>query len=264
MHTLARLSILSLLLAGCSSSSSTSTPHHYVLVHGAFQGAWAWSEVASELRARGHEVDTVELPAHGDDTGTLADASMPAYVARVVAALDDASEPVVLVGHSMGGLVISGAAEARPDRVSRLVYVAAYLPRSGDSLLSLASTDAGSTLGAALLDDGSDGTLDVRTDALVGIFCADCDEGAQAELLARYRTEPALPLTQAITLSEAAFGRVARAYLHATDDRAVSRELQGRMVAASPVVESAELATGHSPFLSRPVETADALETLAD
>jgi pimeloyl-ACP methyl ester carboxylesterase len=253
-------SLLLLVLVGCDSTSED--PQRFVLVHGAWMGAWAYDGVAAELRSRGHAVEVVELPAHGADPGTIADASLDAYVARVLAPLDRSSEPAVLVGHSMGGLVISGAAEARPQAISRLVYVAAFLPKSGDSLFSLALTDADSQTGGALTDDGSDGTLDIRSDALVSIFCADCDAAAQATLAGNYRTEPALPLTQTITLG-AAFDGVPRAYAFTTDDRAVSRAFQGRMVDASPVIETAELATSHSPFLSAPVETADAIERLA-
>lgn len=248
------------LLAGCDSTGAE--PQRFVLVHGAWMGAWAYDGVAAELRSRGHTVEVVELPAHGADPGTIADASLDAYVARVVSALDRSNEPAVLVGHSMGGLVISGAAEARPQSISRLVYVAAFLPKTGDSLFSLALTDADSQTAGALTDDGSDGTLDIRSDALVSVFCADCDAAGQASLSAHYRTEPALPLTQPVTLS-AVFDGVPRAYAFTTDDRAISRAFQGRMVDASPVLETAELATSHSPFLSAPVETADAIERLA-
>lgn len=259
---LQRLSfVLALLFSGCG---TTAARHHFVVVHGAWQGAWVFADVAADLRSRGHEVDLVELPAHGDDTTSLAEATLDAYVARAQAAVDAADEPVILVGHSMGGMVISQVAEARPSSIERLIYVAAFLPESGDSLFSLSSTDAGSTLGPALTDDGSDGTLDIRTDALVPIFCADCDATQADELSRRYRTEPALPLTQTVTLSAAAFGSVPRAYLFTTNDQAVSRAFQGAMVAASPVAETAELAASHSPFLSMPTETADALEALAD
>jgi pimeloyl-ACP methyl ester carboxylesterase len=256
-----RLFALVLAVGGCS--TATSSHHHFVLVHGAFQGAWAWSGVATRLRSLGHEVDVVELPAHGDDATSIAEAHLAAYVARTVAAIDAAGEPVVLVGHSMGGMVISGAAEARPDRIERLVYVAAFLPESGDSLLALSSMDAGSTLGAGLTDDGSDGTLDLREEALVPIFCADCDAAMQSEILDHYRAEPSLPLTEPLTLTDA-FQSVPRAYLFTTNDQAVSRAFQGAMVSVSPVIESAELATSHSPFLAQPTATADALVTLAD
>lgn len=254
--------VLALTLTACG--TSTPTHHHYVLVHGAWQGAWAWQDVAADLRSRGHEVDVVELPAHGDDTAPITEATLDAYVTRAVAVVDAAGEPVTLVGHSMGGMVVSGVAEARPAAIERLVYVAALLPRSGESPLAILGTDTASMVPPALTDDGTDGTLDLRTDLLVPIFCAECDAAAQAEILRRYRTEPSLPLTQSLTLTEAAFGSVPRAYLFTTNDGAVSRALQGRLVDASPVIETAELASGHSPFLSMPTETADALEALAD
>lgn len=82
--------------------------------------------------------------------------------------------------------------------------------------------------------------------------------------MARYRAEPALPTVQPVMLTNEAFGSVPRAYLFATNDRAITRSFQAAMVETTPVAETAELATSHSPFLSQPTETADAIEALAD
>jgi pimeloyl-ACP methyl ester carboxylesterase len=231
-----------------------------VLVHGAWMGAWAWSDVEADLEADGHDVTVVELPAHGADPATFADVSLDAYVDRVVLAIDAAPKPVVLVGHSMGGLVISQAAEERADDLEELIYVAAFLPRNGQSLLELASMDAEAEINGALTDDGSDGTLDIRTDALVDVFCAECDADAQARLLANYRAEPSLPATQTVALGDA-FASVPRVFVRTTNDRALSPQHQQRMIDASSVDEQIDLASDHSPMLSHPEELTELLES---
>jgi len=99
----------------------------YVLVHGAWHGAWCWFKTAPLLQKLGHKVITPDLPAHGIDKAATASVTLAGYSQRIVDVLDACPEPVILVGHSMGGIAITEAAQARPDKVSRLVYVTAFL-----------------------------------------------------------------------------------------------------------------------------------------
>lgn len=245
------------LLAACS-SSRPGDGTTYVLVHGAWMGAAGWEPVAERLRAEGAEVLVPELPAHGGDPAAAADASLAAYTDRVAAALDTASRPVILVGHSMAGVVISATAEARPADVARLVYLAAYLPESGQSLLDLATTDQDSELAASLVDHG-DGTIGVRPEAFADLFCADCDPEARDRLVAGYRPEPVAPLATPVALTAGAFGRVPRTYVATARDRVVSPDLQARMKAATPVDRELTLETSHVPMLAAPDALADLL-----
>jgi pimeloyl-ACP methyl ester carboxylesterase len=107
-----------------------------VLVHGAFSGAWCWEPVLPCLRAAGHTAQTVELPGSGEDRTPVAEVTLEAYAARVGDALGEGA-PAVPVGHSMGGIVITQAAAPYPDRVAALVYVTAFLPGDGQSLMDL-------------------------------------------------------------------------------------------------------------------------------
>src|SRR5262244_1954611 len=106
----------------------------FVLVHGSWQGAWSWDGVRDHLRARGHRVITPALPGRGDVGEDRSWISHADNVAAVLAALDaDGAGPVVLAGHSLGGAVISQVADRRPDRITQLVYCAAFILEDGES-----------------------------------------------------------------------------------------------------------------------------------
>jgi pimeloyl-ACP methyl ester carboxylesterase len=229
-----------------------------VLVHGAWMGAWSWERVVPLLEAAGHEVRVVELPAHGDDASDPADASLDGYRDVVLSAMADAGQPVVLVAHSMGGMVISAAAQAEPQGVEALVYVAGYLPTDGQSLLDLAFMDPGSIVGAHLVDNG-DGTSSIETDAIGEVFCGDCSADDVTLLQDRHRPEPGAPLATPVALTEDAFGTVPRYYVRTTQDQAVSPVLQEQMLAATPVDAEASLDTAHSPMLTDPAGVAQAI-----
>ena len=138
----------------------------FVLVHGAWMGAWAWDDVAAGLRAKGATVVAVELPGHGSDATPLSGANMEAYVAKVLAAVDAAGKPVILVGHSMAGMVVTQVAELRADKIEKLVYLAAYLPKDGQKLLDLALTDTDSRSGKDAMIDEKNGIADIPRESL--------------------------------------------------------------------------------------------------
>src|SRR5688500_1551345 len=114
----------------------------FVLIHGGWAGGWTWERVAPLLEAAGHRAVAPDLPGHGSDRTPISEITLERYVDRVLEALDAAAEPVVLVGHSSGGVVITQAAERRPEKVRRLVYLCAYLPGDGQSLFDLGQADA--------------------------------------------------------------------------------------------------------------------------
>jgi pimeloyl-ACP methyl ester carboxylesterase len=102
----------------------------FVLVHGSWHGAWCWERLVPRLQTAGHTVIAVDLPGYGEDHTPVRDITLQAYADKVLAVVDTAEEPVVLVGWSMGGIMISTVAEQRHERIAHLVYLAALmLPR---------------------------------------------------------------------------------------------------------------------------------------
>ena len=106
----------------------------YILIHGACSGGWCWEKVVPLLERAGHTVAAPDLPGHGLDDTPSGEVTLASYSRRVCEILDAQAEPVILVGYSMSGLVITAAAEERPEKIKALVYLTAYLVRHGESL----------------------------------------------------------------------------------------------------------------------------------
>src|ERR1019366_8172391 len=109
----------------------------FVLVHGAFHGAWCWVKLQPELEARGHRVLTMDMPGCGEDGTPLHQVSLDACVSRIGESLERAGTNVILVGHSMGATLAAQAAERHRARIRRLVFLAGVIPRDGESLYTL-------------------------------------------------------------------------------------------------------------------------------
>ena len=240
------------LLAGCDSDAPGKS---YVLVHGAWMGGGGWDPVAAHLRDAGATVRTLDLPAHGADTTPAGAATLAGYVQRVEAELP--AEPVILVGHSMAGVVLTQVAENRPDDIASLVYIAAYVPVNGQSLLDLAMQDHDTEL-PAHLQFNADGTVGIEQTAFPALFCADCEAPGTAALTAGYRVEPGMPLGTPVATG-AAFAGVRKTYFRTAQDRVVSPVLQTQMLAATPMSREVTFDSSHVPLLSQPEAVAEAL-----
>src|ERR1700761_6536862 len=161
-----------------------------LLVHGAFGRAANWDRVAPGLRASGHDVEAIDLPGQGDDPTPLAEASLDRYAERVCEALAS-GPPAVLVGHSMGGVAVTQAAARSPAHVETLVYVAAFAPADGQSLLDLTSLPegAGDQVQANIVVDRAPPVATMpETAARVVIYGCSSDDAA-AEAVARRRPQ---------------------------------------------------------------------------
>ena len=267
LFRLATLLVVVLLsaLGACSNKDNdpTPAPKTFVLVHGAWQAPYAWQFVRQRLEQQGQRVLVVELPGHGTDATPPATLTLDVYRDKVVAAITAQPDNVILVGHSLGGMVVTAVAERMPARIEKLVYIGAFLPANRQSLLALAATDSTSQLGAALVPSADQLTLDIRPDRMVPIFIQDGSDAAKKLVTDNYRAEPAIPFTNPVTVTAANFGRVDKYYVYTTLDNAVGLRLQKRMAAAAGITKTYSLASGHCPFLSVPDQVSDVLLGLA-
>lgn len=235
----------------------------FVLVHGAWHGSWCWDEVVSQLQAAGHNAVTLDLPGRAGDTTPYRQISLASYTDKVRRVVELQSEPVVLVGHSMGGISISASAEQIPDRVRALVFVCAYLLRNGQSLMEVAQSDTNGSLLPYVAIDQAEACLRVAADApLADIFYGHCSPSHVARARAMLVAEPLMPGATPLALSADRYGRVPRVYVETTTDNTVPIELQRRMYEASPCARVVTLETDHSPFFSAPAALAAALASI--
>ncbi|GAO44679.1 alpha/beta fold hydrolase [Flavihumibacter petaseus] len=247
-------------LSACTDDEEKPTVGNtYVLVHGAWQAPYVWDAVAADLTAKGNKVITVELPGHGSDSTPAHTLSLDAYTAKVTDAISATSDTVILVGHSMGGMVISNTAERLPSRIKKLVYIGAFLPENGQSLADLAFSDPASQLGPKLIEAPDHLTLDVKQDSLTYLFINDGTEEGKKSVLDHYRAEPAIPFGNKVALSGENFGSVSKVYIKTLQDIVISPALQDRMIQKAGITKVYEVNTSHSPFLAQPHAVSDFL-----
>jgi len=223
----------------------------FVLVHGAWHGGWCWYRIAARLEAAGHTVFAPDMPGHGTDRTPIEDVTMDTIVAKIGGYIDAAKEPVILAGHSYGGAVITQIAERYAAKVSRLVYVAAFLLQNGQSTFDAAADDDSALNGKVVFaPDGKTATADpsIYREA----FYANC--GDEDVVLARQLLVPeaVAGFQTPMQITPENFGRVPRDYVECTQDRAISIARQRRMHAAQPCRRVFTLETDHSPFFSAP------------
>jgi pimeloyl-ACP methyl ester carboxylesterase len=236
----------------------------FVLVHGAWSDASSWQQTSTHLSHAGHLVASPNLPSHGTDQTPPGGVSIEDYVRTVIDAADHLGGPVVLVGHSMAGTVISLVAEQRPDLVTHLIYVAAFLLPSGKSLYGFTQSSPGmatSALGPALRP--GDGVLVVDPDQFVNAFCADANVEVASSALCALRPEALAPLGTPITVTDKAWGSVPRSYIHTSEDRCVSPASQLEMVGAVGVGATRTITASHLVMLSQAAELAQAIIDLS-
>lgn len=234
----------------------------FVLMHGSWHGAWCWFKVEARLRERGHEVIVPDLPSHGRDRTPPGEVTLESYVERIVDSMSEAIEPVTLVAHSRGGIATTAAAEARPDLVDGLIYLAAFLPRGGETVLDLFPKDTESLIPANLDADFEAGWDMLRREAFVPVLYADCSAADVALANALLTPEPLAPsLTPVVTTER--FASLPRAYIELTEDQAVTLAFQRYMHSQVPCDPVVSMDASHSAYFSKPDELADRIEELA-
>ncbi|MBT4364901.1 MAG: alpha/beta fold hydrolase [Desulfobacterales bacterium] len=226
----------------------------YVLVHGAWHGGWCWDKVVHLLEKEGHKVVAPDLPGHGRDKTPIAEISLEAYAEFVCRVLDDQFEPVVLVGHSMGGAVITQAAEYRPEKISTLVYLAAFLLKDGEMLKQYSADDPESLLARNLISSEDESSLTINDAALKEIFYDDCPDEDVKRARALLVPQPAAPLMTPVRTTKENFGRIRRIYIACNHDKAIDPSIQENMYTKSPCEKVITMNTSHSPFFSAPEE----------
>jgi len=234
----------------------------YVLIHGSWHGAWCWYKIIPLLERAGHKAIALDLPGHGRDWTAASNVSLQSYVESLCDVLDAQAEPVILVGHSRGGIVISQTAEKRPEKIRTLVYLAAFLIPNGEAMLPMALSDTESLIVSNLVVNEEQGYHMLKAGAFREALYADCSEEDVVLATALLTPEPNAPVATLMHLTEERFGRIPRVYIETLRDRGVSTSLQKKMYSALPVQRVISMETSHSPFFSAPQELVRHLTSL--
>lgn len=230
----------------------------YVLVHGAWHGAWCWNKVIPLMAKKGYKVIAIDLPSHGSDTIQATSVTFDHYVKKVTETVEKVNGEVILIGHSMGGTVISQAAEnLGKTKVHKLIYLDAFLPRNGESVSSLAKliesslpSDANRlTIGKGLIVSNDRKTSVFKPDVADILFYNDCNQSDKDFAHKNLSRQSFAPLGAPVNVSDSIYGAIPKYYILCTKSKDLNKSILPTRVVCERVFK---LKSGHSPFFSKP------------
>jgi len=238
----------------------------YILVHGAFHDAWCWYRVVPLLEIKGYKVVAIYLPGHGKDTANAANIGLADYVQKVVTVANEQAGQVILVGHSMAGVVISQAAEALgTGKVASLVYLDAFLPATGESVFSLAaavkkqlppsSVHSISMRDCMIISEDRKTAL-FNTAMAQQFFYDDCTADDISLAKANLCVQSLAPLGTPVVLTDTIYGRVPKYYILCTKSKDLDKTFLSTHV---PCKKYYTLPSSHSPYFSMPQKLVEIL-----
>lgn len=232
----------------------------FLLVHGAWHGAWCWSRLSEILQRRGHEVEAIDLPGVGEAPERVGVVSLDDCARAIVAAAG--SQPAWLVGHSLGGAAITAAAAMRPELFQALVYVAASAPLAGETHLQTLSLGPPGRAVPRMAIDAERKVAGLERQDRLAAFYNRCSPSVAQEAVAAGATWQALgPAVDPLRADPPA--EMARFYVRCSRDETIPLETQAAMCGRLAWADTATLDTDHSPFLSDPEGLATTLDRFA-
>jgi pimeloyl-ACP methyl ester carboxylesterase len=234
---------------------------HFIMIHGSWSVGQMWERGVPLLKAAGHTTDAPTLLGAGRHDSEFPDKPISSWADQVAALVRKADRPVVLVAQSRGGLVISEVAERVPELVGYLVYVSAFLLQDGSSLAgTVQSAHPGAPPIFTVDKSGMTTLIPEMFDRIYSNTPTQWVEVARNN----QRLEPLAAITTPISISEARFGSVPRAYVETTEDQILPLGLQRSMQAKLPCNPVFSIATDHVPPTSAPEELASYLIEIAN
>jgi pimeloyl-ACP methyl ester carboxylesterase len=223
---------------------------HFLLIHGACHGGWCWDSVVGLLAARGHQATAPDLPCEDVDAG------LDDYAEAAIKALGAPPADLVVVAHSLGGLVAPLVATRLPTR--RMVMLAGIIGAPGKSLEQLGDVDADrdGPLGEGDLEVDGAGRFRFTAAGARRVLFHDCSQEEAERATAKLRFQVSM-WTQVADFDE--WPDVETASIVCTEDRVVNPTWSDRVARERLGVEPIHLRTGHEPFVSRPAGLVDLL-----
>jgi pimeloyl-ACP methyl ester carboxylesterase len=242
----------------------------FVLVHGGNHGAWCWDKVVPELEELGHEAVAIDLPGCGERLDETA--SLTSWRGALREVIEDGD---VLVGHSMGGFAISLGADEEPDKVARLVYLSAAVPIEGETMgpatEETVAHDWPGIVGlpyeefVELVELPNQGPCVrfTKQEAPNKLFYHDCTPEDQDWAWEHLTPLPMAPAQEPFHLPQFWDAPIPRDFIMTTDDYSHPVALDNAFMQRLGLTTAFSIVSSHSPFISRPAETARLLDLCA-
>jgi pimeloyl-ACP methyl ester carboxylesterase len=234
---------------------------NYVFIHGAWHGSWCWQRITPMLQKFGHKAVAPDLPGHGYNKEDFKNITLSTYVDHITDLVKASTHPVVLVGHSMAGVVISQVAENVPDKISCLVYTSAFIPDNNGSLLDEEKKANNPSVALEVVINERECSISLKPEHIKELFFGKCKEQDVKYALSQLQKQPLLPFVSKASLTAEKFGVVPKFYIECLQDRAINIEDQRRMH-SKVNCEVVSIDTDHSPFFSAENELVSILESI--
>ena len=231
----------------------------FLLVHGSGHGAWCFEKLVKELQKKNHIAEAIDLPGHGKNKIPIEDVTLQKYSSEILKSLNG---PTIVLGHSMGGYPISLAAETDPTFIEHLIYLTAFVPEDGKSLVEMRNKIKQYPL-TSIIKKTEDGLgFYIPEKYQKDVFYNDCSKHDINSAAKNLCVQAIKPQNTPIRLGTN-FAKVSKFYVSCLDDRTIPIELQKNLSRSIPKENKYEINSGHSPFFSKPAELANILERIA-
>lgn len=253
-----RITVVIILIVLQTSLFGQNKEKTYLLIHGAWHGAWCWNKVVPLMTSKGYKVIAIDLPGHGSDTTNAHAILLDDYVKKVTDTANGIEGQIILVGHSMGGIVISQAAERLgKSKVFKLIYLDAFLPKNGESVSSLATMiesdlpkdSSRLTIGNGLIVSEDRKTSIFKPEVADILFYHDCTQSDKDFAHKNLSRQSFAPLGTPVSVTDSVYGTIPKYFILCTDSRDLDKSILPTRVKCEKVVK---LKSSHSPFFSKP------------
>jgi pimeloyl-ACP methyl ester carboxylesterase len=230
----------------------------YLLIHGALRGAWLWERIIPLIEKQGGaKAIAIDLPGHGKRAAVRGGVDMSAYINDVVLYIKEKNiSDIVLVGHSMSGIIISRVVEEVPERIRHLVFLAAVVPHDGEALVDLLTKERQAKLHEL---EGKTAEIYGPIDTLRPLYFTDLPDGKEKDSFLKQLTpQPLAVFFEKISLKRFYSLKIPKTYILGLKDKSLPPELT-RGFAERLGVKPVEIDAGHDMMISKPGDVAEVL-----